>query len=65
MGMKKRTPILEMLDGYRIFDIEMSKDRTTVKFWENCDRHFDCDLNRDEMDMLIEELKLIRDEMVR
>ena len=48
----------------RIFSVEITKDLTKVIFWEQCDHHFSHELNRDEMDMLIEELKVIRDKMV-
>ena len=55
---------LDRLSDERIFAVDQSKGETHCTFWEQCDDHFNCKLNKAEMVKLIDELEQIAIQMV-
>lgn len=59
--------ILERLsydgDG-RVLNVTLSKDKKTIELEEACDMYFTVDLNKTEFGLLIEELKVLHDQML-
>ena len=55
--------ILERLSIQRVLDVTLSTDKKTITFDEACDYYFDVDLNKEEFGLLIEELKILYEQM--
>ena len=57
--------ILERLsyDNNRVLNVTLSKDKRSVELEEACDMYFKEDLNKQEFELFIDELKAIYEQM--
>ncbi len=56
--------ILQQLSDGGVFYLSLSKEKTHVLFTECCDYYFNKELNKKEMQELVDELNIIINEMI-
>lgn len=56
--------MLKFMNDERIFDIELSQDKTMLEIMESCDNYFSVDLTKQQVLELIADFQDLADEMI-